>query len=53
MDYRKQRTISRVAQEYLLKKRLPETTPCRFDVVAICDNRIRHIRNAFESMAGW
>lgn len=53
VDYRKQRTISRVAQEYLLKHRLPETTPCRFDVVAVCDNRIRHIRNAFDSMAGW
>lgn len=53
VNYRKQQTISRVALEYLLKQRLPETMPCRFDVVAICGNRIRHIRNAFDSMAGW
>ncbi len=53
VDYRKQRIISRVAQEYLLKKRLPETIPCRFDVVAICGGRIRHIRNAFDCASGW
>lgn len=53
VDYRKQRIISRAAQEYLLKKRLPETTPCRFDVVAVCGKEIRHIKNAFDSMTGW
>ena len=53
VDYRKQRIISRVAQEYLLKKRLSETTPCRFDVVAICGERVRHIKNAFEYATGW
>ena len=53
VDYRKQRIISRVAQEYLLKKRLSESTPCRFDVVAICGDRVRHIKNAFECAAGW
>ena len=53
VDYRKQRIISRVAQEYLLKKRLSETTPCRFDVVAICGERVRHIKNSFECAAGW
>lgn len=53
VDYRKQRIISRVAQEYLLKKRLSESTPCRFDVVAICGDRVRHIKNAFECAVGW
>lgn len=53
VNYRKQRIISRAAQDYLLKKRLPETTPCRFDVVAICGDRIRHIRNAFDCASGW
>ena len=53
VDYRKQRIISRVAQEYLLKKRLSETTPCRFDVVAICGERVRHSKNAFEYATGW
>ena len=53
VDYRKQRIISRVAQEYLLKKRLSESTPCRFDVVAICGDHVRHIKNAFECAAGW
>lgn len=53
VDYRKQRIISLVAQEYLLKKRLSESTPCRFDVVAICGDRVRHIKNAFECAAGW
>ena len=48
VDYRKQRIISRVAQEYLLKKRLSGATPCRFDVGAICGERVRHIKNAFE-----
>ena len=53
VDYRKQRIISRVAQEYLLKKRLSESTPCRFDVVAICGERVCHIKNAFEYATGW
>ncbi len=44
----KQWRIIRAAQEYMLKKHLPETTPCRFDVVAVCQGRMRHIRNAFE-----
>ena len=53
VDYRKQRIISRVAQEYLLKRRLYESTPCRFDVVAICGDRVRHIKNAFECETVW
>lgn len=53
VDYRKQLRISRTAQDYLLKKHLSETTPCRFDVVAVCGNQVRHIRNAFDFVSGW
>lgn len=53
VDYRKQLRISRTAQDYLLKKRLPETTPCRFDVVAVCGEQIHYIRNAFDCACGW
>ena len=53
VDYRKQQTIFRVAQWYLQKQRLPEDTPCRFDVVAITgvgeDLEIRWIPDAFGS----
>lgn len=43
----KQRTIRRTARYYMLKNGYPETTPCRFDVVAITGNHIRLIQNAF------
>lgn len=33
----KQRRIARAAQEYLRRRRLPPSTRCRFDVVAILD----------------
>lgn len=33
----KQRRIARAAQEYLRRRRLPSSTRCRFDVVAILD----------------
>ena len=53
VDYRKQQTIFRVAQWYLQKHRLPEDTPCRFDVVAITGVgealEIRWIPDAFGS----
>lgn len=45
---RKQKTISRVAQFYLMRNGLPEIgTPCRFDVIAITPEGITHIRDAF------
>jgi putative endonuclease len=31
----KQRRIARAAQEYLWRRRVPSSTPCRFDVVAV------------------
>lgn len=48
VDYRKQRTISRVAAFYLVQNRLPEDTPCRFDVVAIDGEQITLYKNAFD-----
>lgn len=44
----KQRTIQQVARFYLYCHRLPETTACRFDVVAIKGEEIRVIKDAFE-----
>ncbi len=44
----KQRTISRVAAWYLLNCGASGDVPCRFDVIAIEGDRIRHHRNAFE-----
>lgn len=43
----KQRAILRTARYYMLRGRYPETTPCRFDVVAITGQEIRLIKNAF------
>ena len=45
----KQQTILRVARFYLYCHRLPETTKCRFDVVAIKGEEVRLIRDAFGS----
>ena len=53
VDGRKQRQLSRIAQEYLLSHCLPDV-PARFDVIAIRlgpDNRatvVDHIKNAFD-----
>lgn len=45
---KKQQSISRVAAFYLLKKHLPESTPCRFDVAAIDGEEIQIYKNAFD-----
>lgn len=47
VDHKKQRRISRAAAHYLSFHRLPFFTPCRFDVIAICDEEIVWIPNAF------
>lgn len=44
---KKQRAIAVSAKWYLLKNGYGEDVPCRFDVVAILDGSIRHIKNAF------
>ena len=43
----KRRTILQVARFYLYCHRLPETTKCRFDVVAIKGDKVRVIKDAF------
>ena len=47
VNYAKQQRIMRTAEWYLLEHRLPETTPCRFDVISILDQEITQIENAF------
>lgn len=46
VNVRKQSTIRKVAQYYLLGRRQADC-PVRFDVVGICGDQIEHIRNAF------
>ena len=43
----KQQRIYRTAEWYLLTRKLPVFTRCRFDVVSILGEEIRHIKNAF------
>lgn len=45
----KQQKIIQTAKYYLYQKGFTEDTPCRFDVVGITGEKIRLIRNAFES----
>ncbi len=49
VDARKQKTIVRTAQHYLLRHGYDMETPCRFDVVGITGDKITHIKNAFWS----
>lgn len=44
---KKQATIRRVTQVYLMAHHLPEDLPCRFDVVGITGTEISLIRDAF------
>ena len=48
VNIRKQRTIIRVAQYYMMQHGLDEWTPCRFDVVSIDGEEITLIQNAFQ-----
>lgn len=47
VDRSKQRTIRRVAEMYMAFEHIPADTCCRFDVVAILGEEIRHYVNAF------
>lgn len=47
VDKKKQRRISKASLYYLMRQGLPDTTPCRYDVVAIRPEKITLIRNAF------
>lgn len=46
VDRKKQRTIFRCAEYYLLRHHIGEV-PCRFDVIGVEDSRITWIKNAF------
>ena len=50
VDARKAARITRSALLYLNMCGLPDTTPCRFDVVAILGQEIHLIRNAFDAV---
>ncbi len=43
----KMHQIIETARYYMYKKRIPEDTPCRFDVVVILNEDIRLIKDAF------
>ena len=47
VDIRKQQRIYRAAQAFLQRYHVPLDTPCRFDVVAIEGESIRHLPDAF------
>ena len=42
------RRICRTADYYRIRHGIPETRPCRFDVIAIQGTEIRHHKNAFD-----
>jgi putative endonuclease len=43
---RKQRTLAKVARCYLARLG-PKPGPCRFDVIAIMNHKVDHLKNAF------
>ena len=47
VDVRKQKQIRKVAAYYLMKQKLNEWTPCRFDVIGFVGDEMTHIENAF------
>lgn len=47
---KKQKTIFRCAQVYLMKKNILSGIPCRFDIVAICGLQVTLLKNAFEGV---
>ncbi|MCD8022118.1 MAG: YraN family protein [Lachnospiraceae bacterium] len=47
VNTRKQQTIIRVAKWYLMEQHIPESTPVRFDVVAIDGGKVEVIQDAF------
>lgn len=47
VNMRKQNQIRKVANYYLMKNKLSEWTPCRFDVIGFLGEEMTHIENAF------
>ena len=51
VDYKKRKTIVKVAKYYLASQKLDEWTACRFDVVAMEPQKIILYKNAFDASA--
>lgn len=47
VNFHKQQKIRQVALSYLKSKKILEKVQCRFDVVEVLGDEIRHIENAF------
>ncbi len=50
VDVRKAKRITKCAMSYMNMCGLPDTTPCRFDVVSILGDEVKLIRDAFEAV---
>ena len=48
VDPRKQQRLSKMAAFYCLSRRVPQETPCRFDVIAVTGEKLTHYENAFD-----
>lgn len=47
VSFKKQQQICKIAMFYYSFYHIYADTPCRFDVVAVCHNSVRWIKNAF------
>ncbi len=47
VNFHKQQKVHQVALSYLKSKKILEKVQCRFDVVEVLGDEIRHIENAF------
>lgn len=50
VDYKKQRQICRISDQYRMFHQISEFTPMRFDVISICGSQIEWFQNAFAYM---
>ena len=48
VDPRKQQRLPKMAAFYCLSRRVPQETPCRFDVIAVTGEKLTHYENAFD-----
>lgn len=48
VNWQKRKKIIKTADYYRVKNRILEDVPCRFDVVAVTDEKIAHYENAFD-----
>ena len=48
VGFKKRRRIIRTVDYYRLKHRIPEDVPCRFDVLSITGEGVKHHENAFD-----